>query len=384
MRARLQARRPEIEQAILTRVYSVSSVGEPRDPEYVEGLRRTVSAGLDYGLDAVEGGEDRTRSVPSALLEQARLAARNGTSLDTVLRRYFAGYTLLGDFLIQVAEERILEGAALQRILREQALLFDHLLVAVTAEYTREMEGRLDSSEQRRAERVQRLLDGELVDTTALEYDFDSHHLGVIAAGPGAPEGIRKLAGALDRRLLLVPQSEGTVWAWFGGRQETDPFDVERLVARSWPEWGALAVGEQASGLAGWRLSHRQAKAALPIALRSPERLSRYGDVAMLAAILGDDLFATSLRELYLAPLAQERDGGETLRETLRAYFVADRNVSSAAAALEVSRQTVINRLRMIEERIDRPLVSCAAEIDAALRLEDLGYSLMPHAVFAS
>ena len=30
------------------------------------------------------------------MLAQARSAARNGVSLDTVLRRYFAGYSLLG------------------------------------------------------------------------------------------------------------------------------------------------------------------------------------------------------------------------------------------------------------------------------------------------
>jgi DNA-binding PucR family transcriptional regulator len=112
----------------------------------------------------------------------------------------------------------------------------------------------------------------------------------------------------------------------------------------------------------------------MPIALRSPQVLVRYADVALLASILQDDLLATSLQQLYLAPLGAERDGGQALRETLRAYFAAERNVSSAAAALAVSRQTVINRLRTIEQRFDRPLNKCAAEVEAALSLEDLGY----------
>jgi DNA-binding PucR family transcriptional regulator len=71
-------------------------------------------------------------------------------------------------------------------------------------------------------------------------------------------------------------------------------------------------------------------------------------------------------------PLAEERDGGETLRETLRAYFATGHNASSAAAALGVRRHTVASRLRAIEERLKRTLSSCAAALELALRLEEL------------
>jgi DNA-binding PucR family transcriptional regulator len=97
----------------------------------------------------------------------------------------------------------------------------------------------------------------------------------------------------------------------------------------------------------------------------------RYADVAMLAATLQNDVLATSLRELYLVPLERERDGGKTLRQTLRAYFVANRNISSAAVALGVTRRTVANRLHVIEARLDRSLHSDAAQIEAALGFHD-------------
>ncbi len=71
------------------------------------------------------------------------------------------------------------------------------------------------------------------------------------------------------------------------------------------------------------------------------------------------------------------------LRQTLRAYFAAERNASSTAAALGVSRQTVINRLRVVEERLGRSLGSCAVEVEAALRLEDMGRPLLPYAAFS-
>jgi DNA-binding PucR family transcriptional regulator len=90
-----------------------------------------------------------------------------------------------------------------------------------------------------------------------------------------------------------------------------------------------------------------------------------------------------SLRQLYLEPLAGERDGGEVLRETLRAYFEAERNVSSAAAALGVKRHTVTNRLRAAEEKLGRSLNVCAGELDVALHLEDLGSSIAPHISFS-
>jgi DNA-binding PucR family transcriptional regulator len=75
---------------------------------------------------------------------------------------------------------------------------------------------------------------------------------------------------------------------------------------------------------------------------------------------------------IYLAPLAAERDGGAVARRTLRAYFAAERNISSTAAALGVDRRTVRNRLRAIEELLGRPLGEAAPDLEVALRLEQL------------
>jgi DNA-binding PucR family transcriptional regulator len=78
-----------------------------------------------------------------------------------------------------------------------------------------------------------------------------------------------------------------------------------------------------------------------------------------------------SLYRLYLLPLAQERDGGQVLRETLRAYL-ASGNLSSAAVTLAVSRRTVGNRLRKIEAIVGRPFHTLRPDIETALRLEEL------------
>jgi hypothetical protein len=369
---RLQARRGEIEQAILTRVYGVSDTSEINDPAYTEGLRTAVSVAVVYALAAIERGDDRIPPVPPALLLQARAAARNGVSLDTVLRRYFGGYALLGDFLIEeAASGGVLEEDALKGVLRVQAALFDRLLASVSDAYAREAEDHRAGSEARRAERVRRLLAGELVDTSALGYDLDTWHVAMLVDGEGLTDAVRDLASLLDRRSLLVEDGEGPVWAWLGGRDRQDPAELARVVSSNWPKL-TMAVGEPGRGLAGWRLTHRQACAAWPITQRRETSVIRYADVALLASILQDDLLVASLRQLYLDPLAVGRDGGEILRETLRAYFAAERNVSSAASSLGVSRRTVANRLRTVESRLGRPLSAVLTEIDIALRMDEL------------
>jgi PucR-like helix-turn-helix protein/diguanylate cyclase with GGDEF domain len=373
LHARLSARWPEIEEAVLTRVFSVDDPSESlADTEYTEGLREAVKASLRYGLAAVKLGEERSPPVPPVLLTQTRVAARSGVSLETVLRRCFAGNTLFVDFIVEEAEAGgYLEREGLQGPLRIQATVFDRLIAAVSEEYAHEEQERSLSTPQRDAKRIERLLAGELVDTAELAYRLEDHHLGAVTAGPGAMAALRELATALDRRLLFVEREEEVVWAWLGGRTQ---ISAEELKAKltTWPERLPLAFGEPGHGLTGWRLTHRQARAAWPIALRGPERIVCYAEVALLAATLQDDLFATSLRQLYLDPLEAERDGGQAARATLRAYFAAGRNVSSAAAALGVSRRTVANRLHVIEERLGLQVHDCAAEIEAALRLDDL------------
>jgi PucR C-terminal helix-turn-helix domain/GGDEF-like domain len=370
----LRERRSEIEQTALARVHGVSDPRGGEDPEYASGLRAAVAAAVDYGIAGISGPSDRPPPIPPQLLAQARRAAHNGVGLDTVLRRYLAGYMLLGDFLIQAAQEAdaAQEGEELRRAWRGMARLFDRLLGAVAEEHGEESAGRRQNAEQRRAERVRRLLAGELLDVAKLDYDLGGWHLGAIATGPGARVAVRDLAKGLGRQLLLVQGNAEAVWAWLGGQQKVPAAEALRLASACWSPELSLALGEASEGIGGWRLTHRQARAAAPIATCGAPTLVSYADVALLASALGDEVLAASLRETYLAPLERERDGGVSLMETLRAYFAAGRNISSAAAALGASRQTVKNRLSLTEQLIARPLDSCAAELETALRLSEM------------
>ena len=369
---RLRERLPELKTAIGTRVYAISDPRDVTDPAYAQGLNAALAAAVEYRLEVLEVGERRAPEVPAALLAQARLDARDRVPLDTVLRRYFAGNALFADFLAEEAETAAVPNAILRGLLAAQATVGDRLLAAVSAEHAREAQARPSGTAERRRESVKRLLAGEFVDHSELEYDLDAQHLALMAKGEGAEPLLRELAKRLDRRLLAVKREEEPIWAaWLGGSRPLETGEATRALADLVPKGVFVTLGEPAEGLAGWRFSHLQAKAALAVAERRGEAVARYGDVAIEAAALRDDLLARSLRQLYLEPLERMRDGGKVARETLRAYFAAERNVSSTAAALGVDRRTVRNRIRAIEELVGQPLSLVAADLEIALRLAD-------------
>lgn len=367
--AGLRARRAELEQTALVKI---GEVPDPpvRDPEYVVGLRGAVAAALECGLGVLEGRDPHSAPIPAPLLLQARLAARAGVGPEVVARRYTAGHTLLDNAIVaECAASADLNPRWLQLFLAEQGALLDRVLVAVSEEYRLEA-GRGQQPGSRQDRLLARLLAGQPTDTSALSYEFEAWHIGVVASGPEVGSALTAFAQHLDRRPLLLTRGPESTWAWFGGRHRIGSDRLEQVVADHWPTEALLSIGEPGRGLPGWLLTNRQARAAAPLTKRDVRNVVRYAENALLASILQDDLFIASVRQLYLDPLAGDGDEGGDLRRTLEAYFDAQRNTSSAAAVLGVTRKTVSARLERVEERIGRPISSCCFEIEAALALD--------------
>ncbi len=367
----MRTRFPELIASLATLVDGISNSREVA--EYLASLHANRTAILEYIVEVIELGERRAPDVPPAVFVAARLAARSGVALDAVLRRYAAANAFFGDILVEEAELAEVSPAALRRLLHRQTTTFARLYEAVSEEYVREAEGRPTTTAGWRHEHIEGLLAGRLPSgDVKLDYDLDGHHLGLMANGEGAHEAMRELAKRLDRRLLASRPEEEPIWScWLGGRSPLETNQALRALSEIAPDQVFVAVGEPGEGLSGWRFSHRQAKAALPIAERRKQRIVRYADVAVLTSILNDDIGTISLRQLYLEPLERGRDGGKVARETLRAYFATERNISSTAAALGVDRRTVTNRIRAIEELFGRPLSDFATDLETALRLAD-------------
>ncbi len=368
------------------------------DARYVAGLREAVAAAVGHVLEAIELGDTEATAVPGAVLVQARRAARAGVGLETVLRRYVAGHTLLGELVVEEVGRRSVPGGGemLGEIARVQLGVLDRLLVAIAAEYGRELQGEDGSSGRRLFERVRDLLeedgegegegedgDGDVGGVVGREggerdaglgYALDGWHLGLIARGARAREAVLGFAGVLERPLLCVSDEDEVVWGWVGGRTVPGRSELDRALGLLGSIEGVVcACGEPARGIAGWRRTHRQAQAALSVALRRPRPVTRYAEVALLASALGDEALAGALVQAYIAPLEGPGDRGAVLCETLRAYLRAQRSPSAAAAALSVARTTVENRLRTIEERLGRSLYEGCSELEIALALQELG-----------
>lgn len=370
--AAVAERRDEIVERVLARVRAIGDAGSAKDAEYLRGVRMAVETAIDHTIEATAGPEDRPPTVPAAVLAQARLAAQRGTPLETVLRRYLGGHAVLGDVVAEEAERRGVAAALLRHVLRAQAAETDRVLGVISETYRHEAaSARAPSGDRRQALRVRRLLDGELMDPSGLGYELDRWHVGIVAPESTESEALATLAVDPNAARLIVDGGDGLIWGWLGFREKPapPPAGPPPIVPGAGHRVG---IGEPVHGLAGWRLTHEQARAALSVASRMEKAVVRYADVALLAAALRDELLTTSLRSLYLEPLDSGRDGGQVLRATLRAYLDADRNASSTAAALGVSRTTVSNRLRAIEERLGHLRPSILGDLALALQLSEL------------
>jgi hypothetical protein len=250
--------------------------------------------------------------------------------------------------------------------------LLERLVSSITCEYVGQLECVVNPSERSRGELVQGLLDGAIVDISLLDYEVEAWHVGVIARGAMAKRALRVLAVDLGCRLLAVERGDDIVWGWFGGQRRLAACDIERvLLSADWSVEVALAVGEPAQGIYGWRQTHWQALETLKV-LRARRGFLSYADAMILGLVLQNDLAARSLRNIYLVPLGPCRGQGMVARRTLRAYFKAGGNAVAAGTELGVTSKTIRRRLREIEQRIGRLLVTCSAELEIALRLEDL------------
>jgi PucR C-terminal helix-turn-helix domain len=365
--ARLRPRAAEVRDAMVAAALKI----EPRraeDPEGLAGLTAAATATVELIEELIAQGKDWQPRLPEAVREHARYLARNGATLDAVMRGHYATTSVCLEFA--TAEIAELPAGTLPYLIEIQGEHGDYLMGAVSAAFEEEL-ARLGRSPgaRRLGERVERLLAGGPAEAGGLDYDLGAWHLGLIAVGPDAEPTMRRLSERLGARLLLVPRSAETAWAWLGSARPVDFHDLERSL-EAIGATTSLASGEAREGIDGWRLTHREARTAAEVTRLRPRPLTHCAEVVLLAATLRDEELARMLVDIYLGPLAARRDG-EALRATLRAYYATCCNAASAAAALGVDRQTVRRRLRKVEGVLGRDLDGCRPEMEMALRVEE-------------
>lgn len=345
--------------------------------DYQEGLLTAIDSAIDYGIDSVlKGRGGRPSQVPFELLAQARRSARAGVPLDRVIRRYLTGYASFSAVLFEELHAPDISSATSKAILRDQTLWFDEVIEVVTRHYVEEdNEARRLRSKSNLYVQVERLLAGRAVDLEPFSYDLRRTHIAAVGRGGEAEAAVREIGGQASCQSLIVQSDDDLVFSWLAVAAPGMKDGVLEAMGDicSVP----IACGAPGVGETGWRRSHRQALSAFPIAERLGKS-TRYGDVPLLTAAWHDDLLAHSLSDIFIQPLASDRDGGKQSRETLSAFFAAGRNMSSAAASLGVSRRTLGSRLKTIEKKLGRSLVGGKPALEVALAMADLKEEVQP------
>jgi PucR-like helix-turn-helix protein len=372
---RLRPRMTEIEQAIYVRIREAvpDAVGDG-NTDYQSGLLTALGAALRYAMEAIEHGPPWSDPIPLEVAVQARRAVQAGVSLSIVQRRYIAGHGKLGELISEeiARETPVGDGQLLHHLRIRQESLLEYLLAEIEREYFEETQRSENCPKHRRRQIVLRLLAGDPADVAELRYEIHSAwHLGMIASGAKVEEVLDGLARHMGCALLLVRGADDwTFWAWLGAPRQLYAQDAERVLLANDTTGLMVTVGEPGRGLRAFSLSHRQARAALAVASRRPKTVTRCADVALEAAVLGDEALLEVLQETYISPLNALRIGMPVACETLRHYFRCASNVSSAANSLGVTRPTVKDRLKQIEKALGRPLEMCQAELEVVLRIE--------------
>jgi PucR C-terminal helix-turn-helix domain len=310
---------------------------------------------------------------PELDARSAQELARLGQPPDMLFAGYRVGHRCHWEAWLDLVEERVPDPDRRRELLeRGSRFMFDYverISALIREEYERERERIVQSAGQRRVGLVRELLAGGEVDSGDLDWPLEHHHLGILAWADGGDDAARELASALGRPALVIETGvEGSWFAWASSARALNGRE-ERTIAGFRPRRGRLAVGIEAAGADGFRLTHRQARRAGWVAWYTDSPVTRFEDVALEALAIEDAESARATAARELRGLDDESIRSRRLRKTLLAYFESNHNAAATAASLGVRQQTVANRIRAVEETLGAPVASRRAELELALRL---------------
>jgi len=332
-----------------------------------------------------------TLTVPPAALEFARALAVRRHDVVVLLRAYRIGQRLTWAELFRLLADKVpdpeLRIQVLTRLLERISLELERVVEACVEVFTEERDRWLSGTMARKADLVATILNGDPVDageaTRALGHRLLRHQLAVLfwvdGSGPerDALSRLERAARDVATRLgtpppLTLPHGTRSLRAWV--ELSANP-DLGALAELSWEGLHA-AAGLPAYGVDGFRASHRQALLASRVAQASdaPAAVTSYDDVALVAAFLDDRTAMHDLIVRELGSLTRRETAAQRLRETALAYLRAGGSARDAAEAISVHKNTVLYRLRGIDEALGHPIDERRLPLEIALTLvETLG-----------
>jgi hypothetical protein len=342
-------------------------------PELRGAEEASIHANLSAVVQALGSDRQPPSPPPSEAVEEARVTARAGVPLESLIHTYRVGHAVVWEQAIDRLEEMAFDPPTKHaaRAIGSRYLFeyVDAISLLITKEYMAERDRIMRTGIQRRVQLVRDVLAGATVGAPDLGYDLDAEHVALVVDGPDADAYLEELRKATRRSMLTVAVSDDVVWAWLGSRTVLAA-DFWKKVAEMPPPGGTtVAFGAPCWGADGFREGHAQAQAAHGVALRTAQPLVRYSDVALEATLMSDGDAARRFVAHELGPLAGDDERAASHRATLEAYLGTGMNASAASAMLKVSDRTIAYRIRRAEEILGCTVTSRSAELAAALRL---------------
>lgn len=348
----------------------------------IDGNLKTIAEVIRYDIPVAE------IAAPPTAVEYARRLAQRGVSSSALLRAYRLGQeTATAWALGRISEEESdpkVAYAAGQAFVAITFRYIDAVSEQVLSVYEGERERWLANRNTVRAEVLADLLAGDALDTTtaenALGYRLRQPHVGVVLWSAGEPrsDDLRDLERRLGQvaraygskaQPLFVAQDRATAWGW-----------IPLGSSAPGPEWSAdpddsrirVAVGVPAVGVDGFRNSHLDALQAQAVALIAQDRaraLTSYADPEVrAAALLSANMDATRrLVRTALGGLAENTDGAERLRETLRVFLSTRNSFAATAELVHLHKNTVKYRVDKAVEVRGRGVDEDRLDLELAL-----------------
>ncbi len=284
-----------------------------------------TEAALLTVLELVCLGRENEVAPPRETVDQVRLAVRQGTPIDSIVRVIWMCHAGVQDRLLAVIGENVTPDRVVDEVreLTRAALMWTNGLLP----------GEQAQTEQR-------------------------HYLTRLTSAVGARNAV-----VLDNQ----DGSIGVLWS-FPAPPEPTLTEVVRAVGR--PAGTALALGSVGSGVSGLQRSVLGARQARAVAERCRlAGVSLYDDCALLALLLADEDAAGRFVRSVLAGLTGRDAKSAAIRETLAAYLRHGRGRTAAGAELQLAANTVAYRVRQAEEALGRQATERALDTLVALTL---------------
>ena len=354
------------------------------DPELRGLTLGSCSSNLEAVLSMVRHGIDvAAAEAPVTALEHARAMASRGHTVDVMLRFYRLGHEYFIEKLSESISDYIDDPAVALRTFidldRYGFRYIDRISSLVAAEYVAELDRRQNQARAERADVVRALLAGERVDSARAErvlgHRLTGRQVGFVCWTDDRGADLELAAGQVGRLVgadhcLVMADGPLAVWGWASAATAfPSPLVLSEELCRAHPGV-QVAVGSAHAGPGGFRTSHVEAlrtRRVVELSGRSAPSLTEFAAIALVDAISRDLDAARALVSAQLGALARNdvKERGE--RAALLAVLDAQGSFAAAASALNIHRNTVLQRVRRAEQRRGRPMTDTTGELHAAL-----------------